>query len=313
MGFSEVSTRLAVPAAQTTSATWLAEILAPHLDRLALPEQGKAYVMEVASSPPSRSVGKHRVRNLIANVPIPHLGVVLQAESGSGEFFFLTEIARSPNVIAIYDQPIAIPVPITNKAGIRTRTSCTPDYLVVYENLVVAYEVKEDKKLQSICRERKEDWTQEEGTYRYWPAIRQFGHLGIEHRVIPNSATSAVRADNLRLLISVRSVEDSPRLVLLRKRAGAIVQRAGLIQIGQILKDLHIEDTTPVLQLIDQEILHVDLDGCLLASPHKVWTSFEPDLLCAIDDQGFRFKDAIPIRPHVSTDEVPDPTSPRFQ
>ena len=307
MGISEVSTRLATPAAQTTSATWLAEILAPHLDRLALPEQGKAYVMEVASSPPSRSVGKHRVRNLIANVPIPHLGVVLQAESGSGEFFFLTEIARSRDVIAIYDQPIAISVPITNKAGIKTRTSCTPDYLVVYQSVVVAYEVKEDKKLQSVCRERKEDWTQDDGTYKYWPAIRQFERIGIEHRVIPNSAVSAVRADNLRMLISVRSVEDSPRLALLRKRAEAIVQRAGLVQIGQIMNDLHIEDATPILQLIDQEVLHVDLDRCLLAAPRKVWTSFEPDLLCAIDDQGFRFKDAISTQYQVSTDAIPDP------
>ena len=307
MGLSEVSTRLAVPVAQTTSATWVAEILAPHLDRLALPERGKAYVMEVASSPPSRSVGKHRVRNLIANVPIPHLGVVLQAESGSGEFFFLTEIARSHDVIAIYDQPNAIAVPITNKAGIKTRTSCTPDYLVVYQDVVVAYEVKDDKKLQSFCRERKEDWTQEDGTYKYWPAIHEFERLGIEYRVIPNSAVSAVRADNLRLLISVRLVEDSQRLVLLRKRTEAMVQRAGLMQIGQILDDLHIEDTTPVFQLIDQGILHVDLDRCLLASPRKVWTSFEPDLLCAIDDQGFRFKDAISSRSHVSTDEIPDP------
>lgn len=307
MGISEVSSRVTTPAADTTSERWLNNVLSPHLEHLNLPEEGKAYVIDVASSGPSRSVGEHRVRNLIADVPVSHLGVVLQAESASGEFFFLNEICRSPDVVAIYDQPKAVPLRITNKAGVKTRTPYTADYLVVYGDSVVAYEIKEDIELRTLCREREQDWIENNGTYQYLPAIRLFDSLGIKHRTLPNSAISAVRADNLRLLTSVRWYDDTPRLSSLRKRAIAIVQRNELLQIGQILDSLRTEDTTAILQLIDGGFLHVDLDHALLASPRNVWTSCHPELPKLMDEQGFRFKDAIAAQRSVSAAIVPNP------
>lgn len=307
MGIREVSVRPTAYAADTTTETWLNSVLTPHLERLNLPEEGRAYVIAVASSNPSRSVGTHRVRNLIADVPVPHLGVVLQAESASGEFFFLAEICRSPDVIAIYDQPKAVPLRITNKAGVKTRTPYTADYLVVHGDSVVAYEIKKDIELRTLCQKREQDWIESNGTYQYLPAIRLFDSLGIEHRTIPNSAISAVRADNLRLLTSVRWYDDTPRLSSLRQRAIAIVQRHELLQIGQILDSLHTEDTTAILQLIDRGFLHVDLDHALLASPRNVWTSCHPELPKLMDERGFRFKDAIAAQCSVSAANVPNP------
>lgn len=283
------------------------KLLRQHLDELQIPDDGIAYVMEVASSPPSRKVGEHRNRNLIVDVPIPHLSVVLQAESSSGEHFFLLERSRDRDLIGIYDQPKAVQVLITNRAGIKTRTTYTADYLVVHKNRVAAYEVKSDGKLQSLHTERPNDWHHEKGQYIYVPAKQHFEKLGIEHLVVPNSATSATRADNLRLLSSVRLVEDTPQLVRLRKAIEAQVRSAGVIQIGKILDALNIVDMTAIFQLVDEGILHVDLDNCLLASARLVWISCNPHHVSLMDERGFRFHKEIDACTSVSISEAPDP------
>ncbi|WP_460875955.1 TnsA endonuclease N-terminal domain-containing protein [Rhodanobacter koreensis] len=283
------------------------EALRDHIGRMALAEEGEAYVMSVASSPPSRSVGEHRVRNLVGDIPIPHLGVVLQMESGSGEYFFLLEMLRRGDVIAIYDQPQGVPLLITNKAGVRTRTTHTPDFLVVHEDHVAVYEVKADEAIESNCRQRKADWYEESGKIVYAPARAYFERLGIQHRVIANSATSAVRADNLRTLIAVRSFDDTPRLARLRERIANMVQSADLIQIGQVLDRLHIEDSTAMFQLLDRGAIYADLDHCLLSSPRDVWVSHDPSLPSLLSNTGFRFKDAIATQGSVSTEHAPHP------
>lgn len=283
------------------------KLLRQHLSELQIPDAGVAYVMEVASSPPSRKVGEHRSRNLIVDVPIPHLSVVLQAESGSGEHFFLLERSRDRDLIGIYDQPKGVPVLITNRAGIKTRTTYTADYMVVHQSRVATYEIKSDDKLRSLQAERPNDWYHENGQYIYVPAKRYFENLGIEHLVVPNSATSATRAENLRLLSSVRLVEDTPQLLRLRKSIEARVRSAGVIQIGRILDDLGIIDATAVFQLVDEGILHVNLDDCLLTSARSVWISCNPHHVSLMGERGFRFNKEIEACISVSTSEAPDP------
>lgn len=119
--------------------------------------------------------------------------------------------------------------------------------------------------------------------------------------------TSAVRADNLRTLLSVRDADDTPRLARLRERAARIVRNADLIQIGQILEQLHIEDATPVLQLVDQGTIYADLEQSLLSVPANVWVANDPNLPPVVSATGFRFKNAILVDEAISTDQVPDP------
>jgi putative transposase len=106
-----------------------------HLELLGLPATGVQYVLDVCSSPPDRKVGRRRRRNLILEVPMRNLSAVLQAESLSGEFPFLLELDRRGDVTAAFDQPISVRLEITDRAGRRTRTSYTADYLVVYTDI----------------------------------------------------------------------------------------------------------------------------------------------------------------------------------
>ncbi|WP_109127112.1 TnsA endonuclease N-terminal domain-containing protein [Dyella sp. C11] len=293
--------------APETSRDEYAEALTRKIDQLDLPEVGKAYVEAVASSPPSRKIGKHRVRNMIADVPIPELQVLLQAESASGEYFFLLEMMHRRDVVAVYDQPQAVPLSIVNRRGIRTKTTYTPDFLVVHSDRIVVYEIKADDALTKNCQERSNDWVCEQGSFTHRPARDYFAMLGIEHVVVPNSKTSAVRADNLRMLLAARHAEDSDSLAVLRRRIEKIVRRVDLIQIGNVLDQLGVEDTTAVMQLIDQGVLYADLDRCLLSSPRKLWISTSEDLLDLPNDIGFPFHSVIVEKNTVSTNDLPDP------
>lgn len=283
------------------------EALRTRIDHVGLTDEGKAYVLSVASSPPSRVVGTHRVRNLLCDVPIPHLGVVLQAESASGEYFFLLEMSRRKDVIAIFDQPQGVPLIITTKAGVKTPIIYTPDFLIVFHDHVEMYEVRKDSKLDTDCRERSQDWLLKDGKFHYLRAEEYFDRLGIQHLTVPNSDISAIRADNLRLLVSVRRVDDTPRLRALRERALPIVRDVDVIQIGDVLAQLRTADATALLQLIDQNVLHIDLDHCLLSSPGRVWISRDPTLPVLVSETSLRFEQALRERNTVPTSEVADP------
>jgi putative transposase len=169
------------------------------------------------------------------------------------------------------------------------------------------YEIKNDTDLLSYCERRPNDWKCIDGRYVHLPVRQYFEKMGIEHIVVPNGTMNAVRADNLSLLISVRLVDDTPRLQKLRTKIKKIFRSVDIIRIGQILDCLNIEDATAVFQLIDEEYLHADLDNCFLALPRNVWISTKPGLTTLLNDRGFRFSEQIEICPSLPTSELAEP------
>src|SRR5687768_5030178 len=111
---------------------------------LGLSPRGVRYVLEAAETEPSRRVGTHRRGNLILDVPVDRLGVVLQAESLTGEYMFLVEQQHNDDLIAIYDQPPPVCLQITDSSKRRTRVNYTADYLVIDSHGVFAKEIKSD-------------------------------------------------------------------------------------------------------------------------------------------------------------------------
>ena len=165
------------------------------LTSLGLSLDGISYVIETGVSPPARKVGRKRRRNLIFDVPLKSIpGVVLQAESMTGEFNFLVELDRRRDLVAVFDQPITIRVGITDSIGRRTRTTYTADYLVIDQQKVCAYEIKADSELERLIRERPADWIIDQDGYRYLPASNYFKSMGIEHVIVPVSSLSSLRS-----------------------------------------------------------------------------------------------------------------------
>lgn len=283
------------------------EMVQEHLERLDIPPEGKAYVIEVAATPPSRKVGAHRNRNLLCEVPIPRMGVTLQAESGSGEYFFLLEMSRRRDVLAIYDQPIAAPLRITTKAGVRRPIMYTPDFLIVFDDRVEIHEVRRDEKLDSDCQLRPVDWTCVAGVFHYLRAEEYFQNLGISHVTSANSKVSAIRADNLRLLIAVGRTADTLELQKRRALVQTILDDVDVVQMADVLSQLKTTDVTAILQLIDKGFVFADLDSCLLSSPSRVWISKDPELPKIALQTNIRLETLIRENQFVSTTNVANP------
>lgn len=251
-------------------------VSAEELRRMGIPEAGIEYVVLVGSSPPARKVGRKRRRNLVLDVPMPLLGIVLQAESLSGEFLFLNELQERRDLRAVFDQPTTIQLQITDKIGRRTRVSYTVDYLVIDQMRVIAYEIKSDHQLEELCRVRPMDWVHESGTYKYLPAIRYFEKLGITHITVPTSQLSAVRADNLRLLCSARRAKETRSLRKLRDAIEHIVAGEGAIRAGAALDRLGECDATAALQLIDSGRISAAVDHTSFSDIRNVWLATSP-------------------------------------
>ncbi|KAF1725196.1 integrase catalytic domain-containing protein [Pseudoxanthomonas japonensis] len=275
-----------------------------HLD---LSPEGISYVVETAISPPAKKVGRRRRRNLILDVPLKSIpGVVLQAESMTGEFNFLVELDRRPDLTAVFDQPITIKVCITDSRGRRTRTTYTADYLVIYSRSVCVYEIKADSELERLVRERPRDWIVQDSEYHYVPASKHFSSMGIDHVVVPISSLSSLRADNLRLLTSSREAPDTKRYRWTRKAILTLLEHESTLRMSDILERLGMPDGTPVLQLLDAEQIFADLDRVTLADPNSVWLSTSLELAKIAQESCSRL--ATNLRSdELGTDEVVDP------
>lgn len=250
---------------------------------LGLSASGVKYVLEAAASEPSRRVGTHRRANLILDVPIDRLGVVLQAESLTGEYMFLVEQQHNDDLIAIYDQPPPVCLQITDSSRRRTRVNYTADYLVIDSHGVFAKEIKSDGDLDDLVRKRPLDWQLTGPSYVYRPARDYFANLGISHDVVPISTFNSVRTDNLRLLSSIKWEQPSPQHLRLSRRALQIVQAETAVRIGDVLERLEEEDATIVLRLIGNKEIFADLDNCLLSNPGDVWVATSLELACSYE------------------------------
>lgn len=247
--------------------------------RLNLPAEGVSYIVETGASPPSRKVGRKRRRNLIFDVPLRSIpGVVLQAESMTGEFNFLVELDRRSDLLAIFDQPITIRVAITDSIGRHTRSTYTADYLVIDEKKVCVYEIKADSELERLVRDRPMDWVVDKKGHHYLPAAKYFESIGIEHIVVPVSSLSSLRADNLRLLSSARDVTDTRKYRKARQGIRELLRHESAMRVSDVLERMGDHDETPILQLLDAEEIFADLDRVTLSEPSSVWISASPDI-----------------------------------
>lgn len=274
---------------------------------MAIPCMGVQYTLDVCFSPPARKVGRKRRRNLILDVPMTRLGVALQAESLSGEFLFLLELDRREDVVAVFDQPITVPLVIVDSAGRKTRTTYTADYLVVDATRIIAYEIKADHELEDLCRRRPSDWRKDDSGYHYLPAIDHFERLGIEHITIACSSLSPIRGDNLRLLACTRQCIETKRLRRTRHLALQIVRHEGAIKAGEILDRLEEVDATAILQLINQELIFADLDHASLSDIREIWVATSQSSARLLQQSGQQLACLLRSRTHLEPGELIDP------
>jgi putative transposase len=277
------------------------------LAALGLTLEGIELVRQSALSPPQRKVGKWRRRNMIYEVPMQSLPLVLQAESTSGEYFFLIDLDRRNDLVAVLDQPMTVAVEIVDSRGRATRTTYTPDYIVIDGKEVVAVEVKAENELRRLIEERKEDWIHDGTGYHYLPAECLFREYGIQHIVVSTSAYSPVHSDNLRLLSTTRDTLHLHRYRKIRKGVLSLLRNEGPMRIGDILDRIGDVDTTPILQLIDQRLAYVALDRVTLSAPHDIWIAHDANLVRIAQEADQTLRDIFRESDELPTEDVINP------
>lgn len=283
------------------------QVTKEQLQTLPLTTQGVAYVLAVSQSDPHRAVSHGAMRNLIGEVPLVENGVSLQQEAESGEYLFLTELQLRRDLWGVYDQPTSIPLCITNASGRRQRTTYTADYLVIDAAGVIAYEIKADTTLDELCARRPLDWCRDEDGYHYLAAERYLSQLGIKHKTIANSQLSPLRANNIRLLCSSRTVESTDRLERRKRKVQSIVKSAKSVRASQVLDQLGSQDATPILHLIDEGKIFAAIDLADFTDMQHLWLAASQPTADTLQASCTRLADILRERRELDNDELADP------
>src|SRR5450432_4528813 len=109
----------------------LSEVELSHwVQRLAIPEQGRAAIHQVRKSDPARRVGGGR-RNVSGRYPSRKMGVTIQFESHRVELAGIYEMEHDAEVLEFYDQAIQIKLSYEGPGGKRRGVLHTPDFFVI--------------------------------------------------------------------------------------------------------------------------------------------------------------------------------------
>ncbi len=256
-----------------------------HLISLGMPKEGIAYVLTALTSPPARRVQSGGYRNTPVHYASREMREAIGAESVTGEVGEVLECEYAREYVLRYvDQPRPrIPLEGTRADGRHLKTKYTPDYLKVCRDGVFVVEVKDDKKLRSLCRKRPEDWRYIDGTYHYFPAERKFKKWGITYVVRPVSSYHPVRMENLHLLIQARKAPVSPKQNKLRKRVLRHLNRVGAVSLHELSESLGIIEFTPILHLILSGDVIANLTKSRLSIPESAWIATSPEDLVAVE------------------------------
>ena len=259
-----------------------------HLRSLGLPEEGVDYVINALNSPPARKVGGAHQRSRVGEIQsfvqsgfrVDPRAATIQFESSS-EHDFAICVSAHPSTLFLIDQPTTVFAPWRTPAGRLHSYQHTPDYLVIYRDKVVVYEVKPLEALTALQKESPHLWAYESGQFTYKPPHKYFGELGIVHQVVPAETISWIYSENLRLLAS-QEISDSERdeesLSLIKK----FVSKKQPTSLATIVDKLHLETGTDILRAVCDGHVFVDLQRCSLWDPENMCICITPTDACSV-------------------------------
>jgi putative transposase len=208
----------------------------------------------------------------------PKLGVTFNAESRTTELSFSKYLDYDKTVFAYFEQPGEIDCVRTQKNGVRRTHTYTPDVLVLYLSGPVVCELKKEQELEGKLLANPTDW-QRDGEYVVDLAAQvAFEAIGLTHRVVSSRNLSQVRTSNISLLMQAEE-HDPENLVELRRVCRDQFANSGIQTLASLGHATGQVDLTPLLHLINDGDLFVDLSRHLLADPSSCLIAADPCLL----------------------------------
>ncbi|WP_440224484.1 DDE-type integrase/transposase/recombinase [Dokdonella sp. MW10] len=249
-----------------------------YTSRLHLSDPTKTYLRE-ARKGLSRSVGTTGFPSVVVEYPSRKMGTSIVAESRSGEMAFAVLCEYDPKVVAFYEQPPQVEVFRQDRRGRRVLRPHHPDFLVLHVDGPFVVEVKPQDKLEDNVKRSPIDWTFDGEHFHDGPAELALGVIGLSHRVVSTESMPSIRINNLQTLLHVRTYSDgnAPRLGI--EDLTKAFRTTAISTLASIAEVLKLSSYEPLLQLIDEGVLHCDLDRELLTEVTSCRTTLLPDLL----------------------------------
>ena len=233
------------------------------LPNLNLTEDGKSYVNAVRSSPPSRRVQADVLSNCRYRYVSRRMGFAVMAESHLEYRFILGCEYDFERVVEYWDQPTAVEIHGVNKSGRPFRSAYTADFIAIYLDSVVAYEVKPHSECLKLTAKRPEDWRKIDTGFEYRSAKDAFARLGIRHVVVTDLDIDPIRSGNYELLLKARMTPATSNQQDVEEKSMRLLIKEGAMSLRSMLNHIHCEDVTPLIKLIDSGTL------CAKAEIHR--------------------------------------------
>ncbi len=248
-----------------------------HLQAIGVRPSGVEFFIESALSPPNihlRSGPHNNIVGYVSTTLRTYLddgvqGKVvsrLQVASMSAEHAYVVHLESLGNVLLALNHPRTETFCITNALGRSQRINYTTDNGVVTKDSAWVTELKTDEGARELVKDRPTDWRCISGRYEYLSAKAHFAEMGIEHRVIVSSELPWIRTRNLQMLARLPKINGETNLDV-ECDIIRFVRANSPCSLEQLIHACHLDNAIPVLRLIENKRIHVDIDRAILASP----------------------------------------------
>lgn len=252
--------------------------LRTHLASLGVTAEGIEYVVQSALAPAQMRLKSGPQQNIVGDIStrlktflddavtgdvVPRL----QIASQSAEHAFFVHLEAQSDVLLALNHPLSVPIEITNSIGRSQRISYTGDALVVFEKRTLVAELKTDDEANELVEKRPHDWRRSKGGFEYLPAKEYFAELGLAHEVVVSSTLPWLKTRNLQMLARLRDWPSGLHKETAQQDVIAYVRAHSPCSILQLIAACGLPNAVPVLHMIKDGAIHVDMDRAILSSP----------------------------------------------
>lgn len=226
-----------------------------------------AYIEARRFGNPSRMVDNSRTTSVTGTVTSEKTDLSIDYESAGPEKCFAILCEFDDSIREFYTQLEPISLKITNKNGKKQTIWYTADFLVLGDFRPKVFEIKSFEDAEKLIEEKPTDWKKDvNGNYRYLPAERAFNDMGIDFFVWVLHPKDTFRISNYRYILRARESYDEEIDALVSK-AHKILSEKFCISMAELMEEIGVTDTTPLIQMIDRGDIRADLVNALISIP----------------------------------------------
>ena len=255
------------------------------LDRLAIPQDGRALIRQIRQSDPHRRVAG-RASNVSGRYPSRKMGFTVQFESHLVELAFIYEFEHDPDVLEYYDQPCSLGLTYAGSNGRAVSARHTPDFFVLRTHAAGWEECKDSNDLPRLAAKTPNRYkVEQDGTWRCPPGEVAARSFNLYYRIRSSAEIDWSLQRNLRYLSDFRRTLPSAS-VPMSDRQRSILE-AVRMQPGVRLRDLlapSADDNAELFAMIADELIYVNLRAAAIAEPERVRVFLDEHIASAVHD-----------------------------